>query len=54
MTFARPWLLLLLLAFALWWWIRRRRPVPAARYSDITLPAAAIRLVRLWADGAGK
>src|SRR5687767_1250771 len=46
MTFARPWLLLLLLAFALWWWIRRRRPAPAARYSDVTLPAAAVR--RAW------
>ena len=47
MTFARPWLfLLLLLAFALWWWIRHRREVPAARYSDVTLPAAAGR--RRW------
>lgn len=46
MTFARPWLLFLLLAFALWWWIRRRRPIPAARYSDVTLPAAAVR--RAW------
>src|ERR687893_873393 len=40
MTFARPWLLLLLLALAAWWWIRRRRPTPAARYSDVGLPAA--------------
>ena len=47
MTFARPWLLLpLLLAFAVWWWIRRRREVPAARYSDVTLPAQAGR--RRW------
>ena len=46
MTFARPWVLLLLLAFALWWWLRRRRPIPAARYSDVTLPAAAAR--RAW------
>ena len=46
MTFARPWVLLLLLAFALWWWIRRRQPIPAARYSDVTLPAAAAR--RAW------
>ena len=41
MTFARPWLLLLLLAIALWVWLRRRREVPAAPYSDVTLPAAA-------------
>ncbi len=46
MTFARPWLLLLLLALAAWWWMRRRRPTPAARYSDVTLPASAIR--RAW------
>jgi Ca-activated chloride channel family protein len=46
MTFARPWLLLLLLALAAWWWIRRRRPTPAARYSDVTLPASAVR--RAW------
>lgn len=46
MTFARPWLLLLLLALALWWWIRRRRQAPAARYSDVTLPAEAVR--RAW------
>lgn len=46
MTFARPWLLLLLLALAAWWWMRRRRPTPAARYSDVTLPASAGR--RAW------
>jgi Ca-activated chloride channel family protein len=47
MTFARPWvLLLLLLALVLWWWLRRRRNVPAARYSDVTLPAEAGR--RRW------
>jgi Ca-activated chloride channel homolog len=46
MTFARPWLLLLLLGFALWWYIRRRHPTPAARYSDVTLPATAVR--RAW------
>lgn len=43
MTFARPWILLLLLALALWWWIRRRREAPAAPYSDVTLPAQAVR-----------
>ena len=44
MTFARPWLLvLLLLALAIWWWRRRRGESPAARYSDVTLPAAAVR-----------
>jgi Ca-activated chloride channel family protein len=44
MTFARPWLLLLLLlGFALWWWRRRRSETPAARYSDVTLPAEAVR-----------
>ena len=44
MTFARPWLLLLLLlAFAIWWWRRRRGETPAARYSDVTLPAQAVR-----------
>jgi Ca-activated chloride channel family protein len=44
MTFARPWLLLLLLlALALWWWRRRRGETPAARYSDVTLPAQAVR-----------
>ena len=46
MTFARPWLLLLLLALAAWCWMRRRRPAPAARYSDVTLPASAVR--RAW------
>jgi Ca-activated chloride channel family protein len=45
-TFARPWLLLLLLALPLWWLLRRRRAVPAARYSDVTLPALATR--RRW------
>lgn len=47
MTFARPWLLLLLLlALAAWWWRRRRGENPAARYSDVTLPAEAVR--RRW------
>ncbi|HZA94111.1 MAG TPA: VWA domain-containing protein [Gemmatimonadales bacterium] len=46
MTFARPWLLLLLVALAAWWWMRRRRPAPAAQYSDVTLPASAVR--RAW------
>ncbi|MGH7527583.1 MAG: VWA domain-containing protein [Gemmatimonadales bacterium] len=41
MSFARPWLLLLLLLLPLWWWLRRRKDVPAARYSDVSLPAAA-------------
>jgi Ca-activated chloride channel homolog len=45
-TFARPWLLLLLLLLPLWWLLRRRRAVPAARYSDVTLPAMATR--RRW------
>jgi Ca-activated chloride channel family protein len=45
-TFARPWLLLLLLVLPLWWLLRRRRAVPAARYSDVTLPAMATR--RRW------
>jgi Ca-activated chloride channel family protein len=45
-TFARPWLLLLLLMLPLWWMLRRRRGVPAARYSDVTLPAMATR--RRW------
>ncbi|HWB42992.1 MAG TPA: BatA domain-containing protein, partial [Gemmatimonadales bacterium] len=40
MTFARPILLLLLLAIPLWAWRRRRQDVPAARFSDVTLPAA--------------
>jgi Ca-activated chloride channel family protein len=39
-TFARPWLLLLLLGLVVWWWRRRRGEVPAARYSDVTIPAA--------------
>jgi Ca-activated chloride channel homolog len=39
MSFARPWLLLLLLLLPLWWYQRRRRTVPAAGYSDVTLPA---------------
>ena len=44
MSFARPWLLLLLLlAFAIWWWRRRRGESPAARYSDVSLPAEAVR-----------
>lgn len=46
MTFARPWLLLLLLLFPLWWWLRRRSTVPAANYSDVSLPAMASR--RRW------
>jgi Ca-activated chloride channel family protein len=46
MTFARPWLLMLLLLLPLWWVLRRRRGVPAARYSDVTLPAMATR--RRW------
>jgi len=45
-SFARPWLLLLLLLLPLWWLLRRRRAVPAARYSDVTLPAIATR--RRW------
>jgi Ca-activated chloride channel family protein len=45
-SLARPWLLLLLLALPIWWWLRRRREVPAARYSDVTLPAIASR--RRW------
>src|SRR3954451_16970985 len=48
MTFARPWLLLLLLLLPLWWMLRRRRAVPAASYSDITLPAAASQ--RRWPE----
>jgi len=39
-SFARPWLLLLLLLLPLWWYQRRRRTVPAAGYSDVSLPAA--------------
>jgi Ca-activated chloride channel homolog len=45
-SFARPWLLLLLLLLPLWWLLRRRRQVPAARYSDVSLPAVASR--RRW------
>ncbi|HEU4955389.1 MAG TPA: BatA domain-containing protein, partial [Gemmatimonadales bacterium] len=40
MSFARPLVLLLLLAILLWAWRRRRQDVPAARFSDVTLPAA--------------
>jgi Ca-activated chloride channel homolog len=39
-TFARPWLLLLVLGLVVWWWRRRRAEVPAARYSDVSIPAA--------------
>ena len=46
MSFARPWLLLLLLLLPVWWMLRRRGTVPAARYSDVTLPALASR--RRW------
>lgn len=46
MSLARPWLLLLLLALPLWYWIRRHRDTAGARYSDVTLPAAASR--RRW------
>jgi Ca-activated chloride channel family protein len=46
MSLARPWLLLLLLALPIWWWLWRRRDVPAARYSDVTIPATASR--RRW------
>jgi Ca-activated chloride channel family protein len=42
-SLARPWLLLLLLALPLWWSLWRRREIPAARYSDVTLPAQANR-----------
>jgi Ca-activated chloride channel family protein len=45
-SFARPWLLLLLLLLPVWWMLRRRGTVPAARYSDVTLPALASR--RRW------
>jgi len=41
MSFVRPWVLLLLVGLALWWWIRRRNSAPAARFSDVTLPAQA-------------
>jgi Ca-activated chloride channel family protein len=40
MSVARPWLLLLLPLLLLWWYRRRRQDVPAAPYSDVTLPAA--------------
>jgi len=47
MSFARSWLLvLLLLALAFWWWRRRKGENPAAKYSDVTLPAEAVR--RRW------
>lgn len=46
MSFARPLLLLLLLALPIWWWLRKRRDIPAAKYSDVTLPARASR--RRW------
>jgi Ca-activated chloride channel family protein len=46
MNFARPWLLLLLLLLPLWWYRRRRRTMPAATYSDVSLPAAVS--VRRW------
>ena len=46
MSFARPWLLFLLLLLPVWWMLRRRGTVPAARYSDVTLPALASR--RRW------
>jgi len=45
-SFARPWLLFLLLLLPIWWMLRRRGTVPAARYSDVTLPALASR--RRW------
>ncbi|HEX9165095.1 MAG TPA: VWA domain-containing protein [Gemmatimonadales bacterium] len=40
MSVARPWLLLLLPLLLLWWHRRRRQDVPAAPYSDVSLPAA--------------
>ena len=40
MSFARPWLLLLLPLLFLWWQRRRRQNLPAAPYSDVSLPAA--------------
>jgi Ca-activated chloride channel family protein len=45
-SFTRPWLLLLFLALPIWWWLRHRLDVPAARYSDVSLPAMASR--RRW------
>lgn len=47
MSFARPWLLLLLLLLPLWWYQRRRRTVPAAGYSDVSLPAT-VSAKRWW------
>ena len=47
MSFARPWLLLLLLLLPLWWYQRRRRTVPAAAYSDVSLPAS-VSAKRWW------
>jgi Ca-activated chloride channel family protein len=38
--------LLLLLALPIWWWLRNRGTIPAARYSDVSLPAQASR--RRW------
>jgi Ca-activated chloride channel homolog len=47
MSFARPWLfILLLIVLGAWWWIRRRRGLPAAPYSDVSLPSQASR--RRW------
>ena len=47
MSFARPWLLLLLFGLALWQWRRRRGDTPAARYSDVSIPAA-VTIGRWW------
>ncbi len=47
MSFARPWLLLLLLGLVLWQWRRRRGDTPAARYSDVSIPAA-VTIGRWW------
>jgi Ca-activated chloride channel homolog len=47
MSFARPWLLLLLLGLILWQWRRRRGDTPAARYSDVSIPAA-VTVGRWW------
>jgi Ca-activated chloride channel homolog len=46
MSLARPWLLLFLLALPVWYWINRHRETAGARYSDVSLPAAASR--RRW------
>src|SRR5262245_38157942 len=46
MSFARPWLLLLLAGLVLWWWRRHRGDAPAARYSDVSIPAAVA--IRHW------